>query len=118
MLYRSIQRLLTLPNETRVLVCHDYRPEGRPLAFESSIGEQRVTNIHVNGAVNESEFIDMRQRRDATLDMPALIIPSLQTNVRAGRLPPAEDNGRHYLRVPLNLFTDDKTLEKLPSCDH
>jgi len=103
-LYRSIRRLMTLPPETRVFVCHDYQPNGRDLAFETSIGEQRAHNIHVNDAVSEEAFVAMREKRDATLGMPSLILPSLQVNMRAGHLPPSDENGRLFFRVPLNAF--------------
>jgi len=103
-LYRSCQRLLSLPDETRVFVCHDYQPNGRELAFESSIGEQRATNIHVGEAVSEEAFVEMREARDVTLGMPTLILPSLQVNMRAGHLPPHQAGGRLYLKVPINAF--------------
>ncbi len=101
-LYRSIRRLFELPDDTRVFVCHDYGPGGREPACETSIGEQKRANIHVREGVGEAEFVQKREERDATLAMPALIIPSVQTNIRAGELPPAEDNGVRYLKVPLD----------------
>lgn len=103
-LYRSIKRLMALPEQTRVFVCHDYQPDGRGLAFETTIGEQRAHNIHVNDSIPEAEFVTMREARDATLGMPSLILPSLQVNMRAGHLPPADDTGRLFFRVPLNAF--------------
>lgn len=103
-LYRSIRRLLELPDETRVFVCHDYQPDGRELAFESTVGAQRAGNIHVNDNISEDEFVAMREARDATLGMPTLILPSLQVNMRAGHLPPKEANERLFLRLPLNAF--------------
>jgi glyoxylase-like metal-dependent hydrolase (beta-lactamase superfamily II) len=101
-MYRSIQRILSLPPETRLFVCHDYQPGGREVAWETTVAEERRRNIHVGGGRGESEFVELRTRRDATLSTPALLIPSIQVNVRAGELPPAEDNGVRYLKVPLN----------------
>ncbi|WP_298232218.1 MBL fold metallo-hydrolase [uncultured Azohydromonas sp.] len=101
-LYRSIRRLLALPPATRLFVCHDYPPSGRGPAWETTVAEQRRANIHVRDGVSEDAFVALRQARDATLEVPALILPSLQVNVRAGQLPPAEDNGVAYLRIPLN----------------
>lgn len=101
-LYRSIRRLFELPDDTRVFVCHDYGPGGREPACETTIGEQKRANIHVRDGIGEEEFVRMREARDATLAMPALIIPSVQTNIRAGELPPAEDNGVRYFKVPLD----------------
>ncbi|WP_169194736.1 MBL fold metallo-hydrolase [Devosia sp. MC1541] len=101
-LYRSIQRLLQLPDELRLFMCHDYGPNGRDIRWETTIGEQREFNIHVSKGTTEDEFVAMREARDATLSMPRLIIPSLQINMRAGHLPKAEDNGTSYLKVPLN----------------
>jgi glyoxylase-like metal-dependent hydrolase (beta-lactamase superfamily II) len=101
-LYRSVRRLLALPADTRVFVCHDYPPSGRPPRWETTVAEQRAGNIHVHDGVDEAQFVAMRRARDATLDVPTLILPSIQVNVRAGRLPPPEDNGISYLRIPLN----------------
>lgn len=101
-LYRSIQRIFSLPDDTRVFVCHDYGPGGRDVACETTIGEQKRGNIHVREGVPESDFVAVREARDKTLSMPALIIPSVQTNIRAGALPPAEDNGTRYLKIPLD----------------
>lgn len=102
-LYRSIQRLLTLPGETRVFVGHDYLPQGRTdYRFETTVAEQRAHNIHIGGGVSEDAFVAMREARDATLGAPQLILPSLQVNIRAGDLPPPDDNGQRYLRLPLN----------------
>jgi len=103
-LYRSMRRILSLPPQTRVFVCHDYPPNGRHPQWETTVADQRARNIHVRDGVTEDEFVGMRQARDATLDMPALILPSLQVNVRAGQLPPPEDNGVSYLKIPLNLL--------------
>lgn len=102
LLYRSIQRLYELPPETRVFVCHDYGPGGREQLCQTSIAAQRAGNIHVRDGVSEAEFVELRTRRDATLAVPTLLYPSVQVNVRAGELPPAEDNGRRYLKLPVN----------------
>lgn len=101
-LYRSIQRLFELPETTRVFVCHDYGPGGREVRCETTIGEQKRGNIHVRDGVDEAGFVTMRKARDATLAMPALILPAVQVNIRAGALPEAEDNGVRYLKVPLD----------------
>lgn len=101
-LYRSVRRLLSLPPETRLYMCHDYPPEGRSPVWETTVAEQRAKNIHVHDGVSEDEFVKMRTARDATLDMPTLILPSVQVNIRAGEMPPAEDNGVSYLKIPLN----------------
>ena len=101
-LYRSIHRLLALPPETRVFVCHDYPPQGRDARWETTIAEQRASNIHVRDGISEEAFVTMRKARDATLEVPTLILPSIQVNVRAGQLPPADENGIAYLRIPLN----------------
>lgn len=103
-LYRSIHRLLDLPDDTRLFVCHDYPAGRRPYRWETSVAEQRRDNIHVGGDVAEADFVAMRRERDATLRMPRLILPSIQVNVRAGRLPAAESNGVRYLKLPLNSF--------------
>lgn len=103
-LYASMQRILALPPETRVFVCHDYPPAGRAPAWESTVAEQRATNIHVRDGITEAQFVQMRQARDATLDVPTLILPSIQVNIRAGQLPPAEDDGVSYLKIPLNVI--------------
>jgi len=101
-LYRSMRRILDLPPQTRMYVCHDYPPKGRGSRWETTVAEQRAHNIHVRDGVSEEDFVKMRQSRDAALEVPTLILPSLQVNVRAGQLPPAEDNGVSYLRIPLN----------------
>ena len=102
-LYRSIQRLFdTLPDDTRVFVCHDYGPGGREVACETTLGAQKRDNIHLRGDVDEAAFVAMRTARDATLAMPALILPAVQTNIRAGALPEADDNGVRYLKLPLD----------------
>ncbi|MGQ0385120.1 MAG: MBL fold metallo-hydrolase [Gammaproteobacteria bacterium] len=102
LLYASIQRLYTLPPSTRVFVCHDYGPGGRELSCETTIGEQRARNIHVRDGVTEAEFVAMRSKRDAGLELPNLLYPSVQLNIRAGRPPPAESNGRSYLKLPIS----------------
>jgi glyoxylase-like metal-dependent hydrolase (beta-lactamase superfamily II) len=101
-LYQSVQRLYALPPETRLFMCHDYPPPGRGPLWTTTVAEQRRKNIHIHDGVSEAEFIQRRNARDATLEMPVLIIPSVQVNIRAGDLPPAEDNGVRYLKVPLN----------------
>ena len=101
-LYASTRKLLSLPPETRLFMCHDYPPAEREVAFETTVAEQRAKNIHVHDGVSEEEFVAMRTKRDATLEMPTLILPSVQVNIRAGELPPKEDNGVAYLKIPLN----------------
>jgi len=101
-LYRSIQRVLALPGETRLFMCHDYGPNGRDIQWETTVADERAHNIHVGNGADEDSFVAMREARDATLSMPRLIIPSLQVNMRAGNLPPADDTGRAFLKVPLN----------------
>ena len=101
-LYRSTRRLLELPADTRMYVCHDYPPKGREAAWQTTVGEQRERNVHVRDGITEEGFVATRQARDATLEAPTLLLPSLQVNVRAGQLPPADDNGVVYLRIPLN----------------
>lgn len=103
-LFRSIHRLLELPGETRVFMCHDYGPNDRELEYQTTIADERERNIHVNDTISEEQFVKMREARDATLAMPHLILPSLQVNVRAGAMPEAEDNGMVYLKVPINAF--------------
>ncbi|MBF5057934.1 metallo-beta-lactamase family protein [Alcanivorax sp. 521-1] len=104
-LYRSIQKLLALPDDTRMFLCHDYLPDSREeFHWETTVGEQRQHNIHVHEGVSEAEFVAMREKRDATLGMPRLILPSVQVNMRAGHLPPAESNGTRYLKIPLNVL--------------
>lgn len=101
-LYRSARRILSLPLETRLFMCHDYPPSGRGPSWECTVADQRQGNIHVRDGISEEEFVAMRTKRDATLEMPVLILPSVQVNIRAGSLPPAEDNGVSYLKIPLN----------------
>ena len=101
-LYRSIRRVLSLPDETRLFMCHDYGPNGREIRWETTVAEQKAHNIHVHEGVTEDEFVRLREARDATLAMPRLIIPALQVNMRAGDLPPADDTGKRFLKVPIN----------------
>lgn len=103
-LYRSIHRILDLPDTTRMFICHDYGPGGRTPAWETTVAEQRRANIHIHDGIDESAFVATRTARDKTLSMPVLIIPSVQVNIRAGELPEPEDNGIRYLRVPLNVL--------------
>jgi glyoxylase-like metal-dependent hydrolase (beta-lactamase superfamily II) len=102
LLYVSIRRLYELQGTTRVFVCHDYKPGGREARFETTIAEQRAANIHLKEGTTEAEFTSMRRKRDATLEMPALLYPAVQFNIRGGRPPPAESNGRSYLKLPLS----------------
>ena len=101
-LYQSVRKLLSLPPETRLFMCHDYPPEGRAAQWECTVADQRARNIHVHDGVSEAEFVAMRTKRDAGLAMPVLILPSVQVNIRAGELPPPEANGISYLKIPLN----------------
>ena len=103
-LYASIQRLLSLPPETRLFMCHDYKAPGRDAyAWETTVGEQRRKNVHVHDGVDQAAFVAMRKQRDATLAAPVLLLPSIQVNIRAGRLPPPDTNGTRYLRIPLRV---------------
>ncbi|MEJ2626806.1 MAG: MBL fold metallo-hydrolase [Pseudolabrys sp.] len=103
-LYRSIHRLLSLPPETRLFICHDYKAPGRDqYAWETTVGEERARNVHVRDGVSEDEFVAMRTKRDTTLAAPLLLLPSIQVNMRAGKLPPADSNGVRYLKVPVKL---------------
>ncbi|MEQ9317076.1 MAG: MBL fold metallo-hydrolase [Henriciella sp.] len=102
-LYDSIQRLFALPDETRVFLCHDYKAKGRDTyMFQTTIADEKAHNIHVGGGTSKEEFVKMRTARDATLDMPKLILPSVQINMRAGNLPEPEDNGQRYMKLPIN----------------
>jgi len=101
-LYRSIRRVLSLPSKTRLYMCHDYQPGGRPVQYESSVADEREHNIHVREGTPEQAFVEMRKARDATLDMPVLILPSVQVNMRAGHLPEPESNGVSYIKIPVN----------------
>jgi glyoxylase-like metal-dependent hydrolase (beta-lactamase superfamily II) len=105
-LYRSIRRLLSLPPETRLFMCHDYKAPGRDrYAWETTVAEERARNVHVHDGVAEADFVAMRTKRDATLTAPVLLLPSVQVNIRAGHLPPPDDNGRSYLKIPVTLVT-------------
>jgi len=105
-LYRSIRRLLSLPAETRLFMCHDYKAPGRDrYAWETSVADERARNVHVHDGVTEAEFVAMRRKRDDTLAAPVLLLPSVQVNIRAGHLPPPDDNGQSYLRIPVKLVT-------------
>lgn len=104
-LYRSIQKVLALPSETRLFLCHDYKaPDRDEYQYETSVADQREHNVHVHEGISEDEFVTMRTERDATLNMPKLILPSVQINMRAGHMPQAEDNVQVYLKVPINKF--------------
>ena len=104
-LYRSIRRLMALPDETRVFLCHDYKATGRDrFVWETTIAAQRTANVHVHEGVSEDQFVAMREARDATLGMPKLILPSIQVNMRAGHLPEPDSNGVRYLRLPVDLL--------------
>lgn len=103
-LYRSIQKILSLPKETRLFMCHDYPPTDRPIAYESTVEKQLEHNIHLRNGTTEDDFVSMRSARDATLEMPVLILPAVQVNIRAGELPKAESNGKQYLKIPLNVL--------------
>lgn len=103
-LFRSIQRLLALPAETRIFLCHDYKAPGRDsYAWETTVAEERARNVHVREGIEEDAFVAMRQQRDATLAAPTLLLPSIQVNIRAGQLPRAESNGVHYLKIPIRM---------------
>ncbi len=102
-LYNSIQKILSLPENTRLFLCHDYKAPGRnEFCWKTTVSEQRLSNVHVGGGKTESEFVKFRTERDKKLGMPKLIIPSIQVNMRAGNLPPKEDDGEHYLKIPIN----------------
>ncbi len=103
-LYDSVHRLLSLPGDTRLFMCHDYRPGGRELRWECTVAEQRADNIHVHDGVDKAEFVQMREARDATLSLPALIVPAIQVNIRAGLLPDAENNDVRYIKIPIDTF--------------
>jgi len=102
-LYRSIKRILSLPPETVLWMCHDYKAPGRDKhAWKTTVAEQRAKNVHIHDGIDEDAFVEMRNTRDKTLSMPVLILPSVQVNIRAGHMPPPEDNGQVYLKVPVN----------------
>ncbi len=103
-LYQSIRKILSLPPQTRMFLCHDYQPGGREVLWETTVAAQRNENLHVRDGVTEAEFVTMRTERDRILDMPVLILPSVQINMRCGDLPPAEENGIRYLKIPLNVL--------------
>ncbi len=104
-LYQSIQKIFSLPADTRLFMCHDYKAKGRDeYAWETSVAEQREKNVHIHDGVSEDEFVTFRKGRDAELGVPKLILPSIQINIRGGEFPTAEDNGTSYLKVPLNLL--------------
>lgn len=101
-LYRSIKKLLSMPDDTRLFMCHDYPPAGRDVCFETTVAEERAKNIHVHDGIDEDTYVAMRTARDAGLAMPVLILPAVQVNIRAGHFPPTEDNGSVYLKIPVN----------------
>ena len=101
-LYASVRKLLSLPDDTRLFMCHDYPPTDRPIAYQTTVAEQRAHNIHVHDGISEADFVAMRSTRDASLELPVLILPAVQINIRAGELPPAESNGVAYVKIPLN----------------
>jgi glyoxylase-like metal-dependent hydrolase (beta-lactamase superfamily II) len=103
-LYRSVRKLLALPPETRLFMCHDYPPADREPAWETTVAAERAANIHIHDGVSQEDFVKMRTARDATLEMPVLILPSVQVNIRAGEMPPKEANGVAYLKIPLNVL--------------
>lgn len=103
-LYHSIEKILSFPDDTRIFLCHDYGEENRELEYQTTVKAERESNVHIGGGVSEADYVAMRKERDSGLKMPHLILPSLQVNMRAGALPPAEDNGKSYLKLPLNLF--------------
>ncbi len=103
-LYKSIRKLLSLPPQTRLFMCHDYPPAGRAVRFETTVEEERKNNIHVHDGIGETQYVEMRNNRDKGLAMPVLILPAVQINIRAGHFPPAEDNGTAYVKIPLNVL--------------
>ena len=103
-LYKSIRKLLSLPPQTRLFMCHDYPPAGRAVRFETTVEEERKNNIHVHDGIGETQYVEMRNNRDKGLAMPVLILPAVQINIRAGHFPPAEDNGSAYVKIPLNVL--------------
>lgn len=103
-LFESTRKLLALPDATRLYMCHDYPPQGRPLRVEVTVAEQKSDNVHLKSGTRKGDFVAMREKRDATLSLPALILPALQVNIRGGHLPTAEDNGVSYLKIPLDLL--------------
>jgi len=104
-LYRSVRRILSLPSETRIFLCHDYKAPGRDeFKWETTVGEQRANNVHVHDGVSERQFVDFRTEKDSTLGMPKLILPSIQVNIRAGQMPPADESGVVFLKIPVNVL--------------
>lgn len=101
-LYQSMKKILSYPPQTRLFMCHDYPPNDRPVNFETTVAEERKSNIHMHDGISEEQFVEMRNTRDATLEMPVLILPAIQINIRAGELPPKEVNGISYLKIPVN----------------
>ncbi|MFM8339699.1 MAG: MBL fold metallo-hydrolase, partial [Fluviibacter sp.] len=101
-LFKSIRKLLSLPPQTRLFMCHDYPPSGRDVRFETTVREEREQNIHVHDGIDEERYVEMRTNRDRGLAMPILILPAVQINIRAGHFPPVEDNGTAYVKIPLN----------------
>jgi glyoxylase-like metal-dependent hydrolase (beta-lactamase superfamily II) len=101
-LYQSIQKILAYPQETKLYMCHDYPPNGRPAEDCTTVGAEKAGNIHIHDGITEEQFVQMRTKRDSTLDMPKLILPSIQVNIRAGHFPEPESNGKSYLKIPLN----------------
>ena len=101
-LYQSMKKLLSYPPQTRLFMCHDYPPNGRPVQFETTVAEEKKSNIHMHDGISEDQFIEMRTKRDVTLEMPVLILPAIQVNIRAGVFPPKESNGVSYLKIPVN----------------
>jgi hypothetical protein len=100
-----VQKIFALPDDTRMFLCHDYLPAGRcEYVWETTVGAQKKENIHIHQGISEQQFVAMRTERDADLDMPRLILPSVQVNMRAGHIPPAEDNGIQYLKIPVNVL--------------
>jgi glyoxylase-like metal-dependent hydrolase (beta-lactamase superfamily II) len=103
-LYRSLRRILDLPAATRLFMCHDYGPNGRPYAWQTSVADERAGNIHIKDGVSEDQYVTMRTDRDRKLAVPVLLLPSVQVNMNGGRLPPPESNGVSYLKIPINAF--------------
>ena len=101
-LYQSMKKILSFPPQTRLFMCHDYPPNGRPVQFETTVADEKKFNIHMHDGITEEQFIEMRKKRDATLEMPVLILPAIQVNIRAGEFPAKESNGVAYLKIPLN----------------
>ena len=103
-LYKSVKKILSYPDHTSLYMCHDYPPDGRSANCLTTVGQERVGNIHIHDGITEEAFVQMRTTRDKTLDMPVLLLPAIQVNIRAGEMPPKEDNGTSYLKIPINLL--------------